>query len=148
VVQQVYTYGCGGTPSFEEMWDGWYMHLIYGKDESPAVIADVHTNPTNDPASALYPPRVLHAGTGPASALFMIVDAGEGPALHVGPAFAYYEFAEEGYPFVRLDDQLWRQRFTQSSTYPQPPAWVESFRIAADGPVSPFSPPTHDQHID
>ncbi len=146
VVKQSYSPGCGGSPSFEEMWDGWYMHLIYGRDESPAVIADVHTNPNNDPSSALYPPRVLHVGTGPASALLMIVDIGEGPALHVGPAFAYYEFAEEGFPPVRLDDQIWRQRFTQANTYPTAPAWVDSFRIAANKPVTPFALPRHDQH--
>jgi hypothetical protein len=145
VVKQSYAPGCGGA-SFEEMWDGWYMHLIYGPDESPAIIADVHTNPTNDPDSVLYPPRVLHVGTGPASALFMIVDTGEGPALHVGPAFAYYEFAEEGFPPVRLDDQLWRQRLTQADDYPTAPAWVHSFRITTAEPVEPFALPRHDDY--
>jgi hypothetical protein len=147
VIKQNYAPGCGGA-SFEEMWDGWYMHMIYGQDESPSIIADVHTNPNNEPGNALYPPRVLHVGTGPASALLMILDTGEGPALHVGPAFAYYEFAEEGFPPVRLNDQLWRQRFTQADTYPTGPAWVDSFRIAADEPVTPFGLPTHDQHLD
>ena len=87
VMKQTYAFGCGGA-TFEEMWDGWYMHLIYGPDESPAIIADVHTNSTHDPGNALYPPCVLHAGAGPASALFTIVDTGEEPALHVEPAFA------------------------------------------------------------
>ena len=55
VKQDVNTVGCGG-PTFEEMWDGWYSHLFFRTDENPALIADVHTNPNNDPASSLYPP--------------------------------------------------------------------------------------------
>ncbi len=142
VIKQDYSPGCGG-PTFEEMWDGWYMHMIYGKDETPAIIADVHTNPTNDPGSALYPPRVLHVGTGPAVALFMIVDLGDGPALHVGPAFAYFEFAEEGFPPVRLNDQQWREMLTQEDTAPGAPTWVASFRIPVDVPAEPFEIPSH-----
>ncbi len=144
VVKQSYNPGCGGV-SFEEMWDGWYTHLIYGKDESPAIIADMHTNPTNDSTSALYPPRVLHVGTGPATVMLMIVDAGEGPALHVGPAFAYYEFAEEGFPPVRLNDQQWREALKQESDYPTAPSWVNSFRITVDTPPMPFALPQHNQ---
>ncbi|MDA0246126.1 MAG: DUF3160 domain-containing protein [Chloroflexi bacterium] len=143
VIKQDYSPGCGGDISFEEMWDGWYMHLIYGTDESPALIADVHTNPTNDPTSALYPPRVLHVGTGSATALLMIVETEAGPTLHVGPAFAYYEFAEEGFPPVRLNDQLWRERLIDENNYPTAPAWVNSFRLPVAKPATPFSLPTH-----
>ncbi|MCP5099316.1 MAG: DUF3160 domain-containing protein, partial [Chloroflexi bacterium] len=142
VIKQDYGPGCGGA-SFEEMWDGWYMHMIFGEDESPALIADVHTNPTNDPSSALYPPRVLHVGTGPAATLLMLVDMGDGPALHVGPAFTYYEFAEEGFPPVRINDDEWRQALTQAQTYPTAPEWVDSFRITVNSPPTPFELPRH-----
>ena len=142
VIKQDYSPGCGGA-TFEEMWDGWYMHLIFGRDESPALIADIHTNPTNDPSSTLYPPRVLHVGTGPAAAMFMIVDMGEGPTLHVGPAFTYYEFAEEGFPPVRLTDQIWRDSLQDQSNYPTAPNWVNTFRISVNAPVPAFAIPKH-----
>jgi hypothetical protein len=142
VMEQAYAPGCGGV-SFEEMWDGWYMHLIYGKDESPALIADVHTNPNNDPTSALYLPRVLHVGTGPTAALLMIVETVDGPTLFVGPAFAYYEFVETGFPPVRLNDAQWRDRLTNSAEYPMAPTWVQSFRFTADDPPTPFALPAH-----
>lgn len=74
--------GCGG-PTIEELWDGWYTGLFYQKDDNPAVIADVHTNPSNDPASALYSPRVLHAATGPVVVEFLIVETDEGAAIYV-----------------------------------------------------------------
>lgn len=145
VMVQEYTLGCGGA-SFEEMWDGWYMHLIYGKDDSPALIVDVHTNPNNDPQSALYPPRVLHVGTGPATAMLMIVDTAAGPTLFVGPVYAYYEFAEEGFPPVRLNDEAWRTRLAEPAHYPAAPAWVSSFRLAVDTPSEPFALPKHEEY--
>ena len=143
VKKQAFGAGCVG-PTFEEMWDGWYMHMIYGKDESPALIADVHTNPTNDPSSALYPPRVLHVATGPTAALLMIVDTADGPTLHIGPAFSYYEFAEPGFPPVRLTDEIWRERLTRYGDYPEAPAWVASFRLPLNNPPLSFALPTHD----
>ena len=145
IEQEIDVMGCGG-PSFEEMWDGWYMHLIYGKDETPAIIADVHTNPNTDRNSALYPPRVLHVGTGPATAMLMIVDSDEGPTLYVGPTFSYYEFAEEGFPPVRLNDQQWREFLGQAeaNNYPQAPPWVNAFRITVEQPPTPFALPSHD----
>lgn len=147
VIKQRYAPGCGGA-SFEEMWDGWYTHMIYGQDESPAIIADIHTNPNNDPNSALYPPTVLHVATGSAAALFMIVETDAGPTLHVGPAFTYYEFIEEGFPPVRLNDQLWRERLTQMDKYPTAPTWVGTFRLTTDAPVGPFALPTHDEYLE
>ena len=131
--------GCGG-PTFEEMWDGWYSHLFFRKDESPALIADVHTNPNNDLASSLYPPRVLHAATGPVSALLFIVETDEGKQLYIGPAFSYYEVIESGFPPVRLNDEEWHSRLA-SEPYPDAPAWTDSFRIAADQQPAPLRLP-------
>lgn len=121
--------GCAG-PEFEELWDGWYLSLFYFKDDNPAVVADVHTNPTTSPMSSLYPPRILHVATGPAVPLFLLVEGEAGPTLYVGPAFTYYEVVErgEGRLPTRLTDETWRARLA-SPDRPVGPAWTESFRI-------------------
>jgi hypothetical protein len=119
--------GCGG-PRFTEQWNGWYVDLFYGLDESPALIADVHTNPNDDPSSPLYPPRVLHVATGPAVPIFLIVATDEGPTLYVGPAFTYFEVIKEGSPPVRLTDEEWQERL-RAGPYPPTPAWTTSFRL-------------------
>lgn len=124
--------GCGG-PTFEDQWNGWYMSLFYARDDNPALIADVHTNPTNDPAHPLYPPRVLHAATGPLAPLFFVVDTDEGSALYVGPAFTYYEVVTTGdtaQAAPRLTDEEWRTQL-QQGTYPSAPGWTASFRVAS-----------------
>lgn len=134
--------GCTG-PIIEEFWDGWYAHLFYQKDKTPALIADVHTNPTNDPASTLYPPRVLHAATGPVAAELLIVDTDEGATLYVGPAFSYFEVVTSGTATTlptRLNDQEWRNRL-HTNPYPATPAWSQSFRIAVQtAPVAQTLP--------
>ncbi|MCE7987551.1 MAG: DUF3160 domain-containing protein [Caldilinea sp. CFX5] len=127
--------GCAG-PEVEERWDGWYAHLFYKKDNNPALIADVHTNATNDPRSALYPPRVLHAATGPVAAALLVVDTDEGMALYVGPAFTYFEVVAAGSdanPPERLNNDQWRKRL-QSNPYPTTPTWTQSFRLAVQSP--------------
>ncbi|MFN8492121.1 MAG: DUF3160 domain-containing protein [Caldilineaceae bacterium] len=136
--------GCGG-PRFEDQWDGWYANLFYGKDENPAIIADVHTNPTNDPTSKLYPPRVLHVASGPVAPLFFIVDTDEGPALYVGPAFSYFEVVTTGSetePPARLTDEEWRQRL-QDNPYPTAPLWTSSFRLPAPQPPQSLALPAN-----
>ncbi len=127
--------GCAG-PEVEEQWDGWYAHLFYKKDDNPALIADVHTNATTDPSSSLYPPRVLHAATGPVAATLLVVDTDEGMALYVGPAFTYFEVVTAGNnanPPKRLTNDQWRQRL-QSNPYPTAPAWTQSFRLTVQSP--------------
>jgi len=124
--------GCGG-PTFEEQWNGWYMALFYQRDDNPALIADVHTNPTNDPTHPLYPPRVLHAATGPLAPLFFIVDTDEGSMLYVGPAFTYYEVVTTGdttQAAPRLNDEEWRTQL-QLGNYPAAPAWTSTFRLTS-----------------
>jgi hypothetical protein len=121
--------GCAG-PVVQ--WTGWYRDLFYDPyepDGNPALIADVHTNPNDDPSSGLYPPRVLHVATGPAVPIFLIVDTDEGPTLYVGPAFTYFEVIEEGTPPVRLTDEEWRARLSDGPT-PSVPAWTASFRLS------------------
>jgi hypothetical protein len=116
-----------------ETWDGWYVDMFYDFDNNPAVIADVHTNPNNDPSSALYPPRVLHVASGPVAPIFFIVDTDEGPTLYVGPAFTYFEVVEEGQPLIRLTDQDWHEQLN-AGPYPTVPAWVRSFRLPVTNP--------------
>ncbi len=126
--------GCGGI-TFEDVWNGWYRGLFYRADDNPALIADVHTNPTNDPESPLYPPRVLHAATGPIAPILLIVDTDEGSAIYVGPSFSYFEITTEGdqsTPATRLNDEEWRTRLTQGTVYPSPPTWTDSFRQASE----------------
>jgi len=154
--------GCGG-PTFEDQWNGWYTLLFYQRDDNPALIADVHTNPTNDPTHPLYPPRVLHAATGPLAPLFFIVDTDEESTLYVGPAFTYYELVTTGdtaQAAPRLTDEEWRNQLRQGA-YPPAPTWTDSFRLTAPyreplllptllpaewKPLGPFSPlPTPSQ---
>ncbi len=139
---------CGG-PSYEDLWNGWYPDLFLGEDKNPALIADVHTNPTTDPASALYPPRVLHVATGPVATMFLIVDTDEGSTMYVGPAWTYFEAVEEGstnIPPKRLNDEDWAQRL-QTTPYPQPPAWTSTFRLPIAQPAPLLTVPLPDQGL-
>ena len=134
VKQDVDVEGCGG-PRFEDMWDGWYRNLFFAKDETPALIADVHTNPTDDPRSALYPPRVLHAATGEAVPALFIVDTDEGEALYIGPTFSYFEVITEGTtqtPPARITDEQWRAQLAKTGNSAAP-AWTTAFRHPAQG---------------
>lgn len=114
--------GCG---QLREEWNGWYPQLFPWKDDSPALIADIHTNP--DPR--LAPPSVLHVATGSVAALILIVDTDEGPMMYVGPSFTYYEVVEEGAPPVRLTDEDWKRRLWAGKPRPMPPSWSGSFRL-------------------
>lgn len=119
---------CAGI-EMRENWDGWYMDLLIGQESNPALIADIHTNPQEDPSSPLAPASVLHVGTGTVAANLFIADTGDGLTMYVGPAFTYYEVVEEGYPPVRLTDDDWNERLN-SSPRPAPPAWAASFRLS------------------
>lgn len=109
----------------EEYWDGWYPTLFYRDETNPAVVADVHTNPTTDETHPLYPPGVLHVASGPVVPIIMIVNTDEGTTMYVGPAMTY--FVKDGFPFIRLNDKEWQERLN-TLPYPTPPAWTTSFR--------------------
>jgi len=135
VIQNNPDYSCG-QPYF--IWNGWYLDLFLNEDDNPALIADVHTNPTNDPRSALYPPRVQHVATGPVVPVYMIVDTDEGSTLYVGPSFTYFEVIERGdssTPPTRLNDGDWRNRLRERE-YPvsNVPEWTKSFRVTTSVP--------------
>lgn len=113
--------GCGG-PEF--ILNGWYPGLFYREDASPALIADVHTNP-NDIGS-MAPPSILHAATGPAVPLCLAAETDEGSTMYVGPVFTYYDVIETGHPPVRLTDSQWQERL-DGGRQPAHPAWTQSF---------------------
>jgi hypothetical protein len=120
VVRQDGERGCGG-PNF--VWNGWYVKMFYGEDKTPALIADIHTNPDND--GPLAPTRVLHAATGPVAPICLAAETDEGATMYVGPAFTYYDVIETGYPPKRLNDEEWRARLSTSSV--EHPDWTQSF---------------------
>jgi hypothetical protein len=133
-IQQIEQVDNGCAVITVERWSGWYLDLFPWKDDNPALIADVHTNPNNDPSfKALYPPSVLHAGTGPVAPIVFIADTNEGPTMYVGPAFTYYEVIKEGFPPVRLTNEAWDE-WLNSSLRPTPPNWTKSFRVSVSEP--------------
>jgi hypothetical protein len=123
----VRNYDGGGCGSPINTWDGWYVSLFYDKDDNPAVIADVHTNPNIDPP--LGPASVLHAATGAVVPICLTAETDEGSTLYVGPCFTYYDVIETGYPPVRLTDNEWRSRV--SSGQPGHPDWTQSFLVSS-----------------
>ena len=115
-----------------EQWNGWYAaDLMPWGDGAAAIVADIHTNPNNNPSFPdLFPPGVLHVGTGPVATMLFIADTDEGPTMYVGPVFTYFENFEEGFPPIRLTDEDWKARITEG-VYPTAPSWVSSFRLPA-----------------
>jgi hypothetical protein len=129
-----------------EHWEGWYASLFLSREASLVLIADIHTNPNNDPNfPALYPPTVLHVATGPVAGIVFVANTDEGPIMYVGPTFTYYEVVEEGYPPVRLTDQTWLKRLGVSPL-PAVPDWTGAFRLPASAPFSYLSLPGKPSH--
>ncbi len=123
---------------YSPQWTGWYPELflesgtgfqVARKDKSPALIADIHTNPGD---GLLHPPSVLHVATGPVAVIIFIADTDEGPTMYVGPVFTYFEVVTTGFLFTRLTDEDWRRQLSTGS-YPAAPAWTGSFRVPASG---------------
>lgn len=88
---------------------GWYARLYYrGEDdlfEPDMVVADVHTQPT-DEAGAMVG-HVLHVGTGPLNQAVVIADLPHREQVaFIGPVMSYYEHVTLG--FDRLTDEEWR----------------------------------------
>jgi hypothetical protein len=132
---------CGVPPL--KTWNGWYPKLFPWEDESPVLIADIHTNP-NIEEPPLAPPSVLHVATGSVVAMVLIVDTDEGPTMYVGPSFSYYEVIEKGEagtPPNRLTDQDWEVQLRNNPS-PTPPDWTTSFRLLAPQPSNYLSVPT------
>ena len=88
---------------------GWYSQLYYtgqsGFDKYDALVADIHTAPTDAFANPVG--WVLHVGTGKVDMMVINAATTDGRAMsYVGPVYRYYEYVSTN--FKRLTDEEWR----------------------------------------
>ncbi len=112
--------------------NGWYAHLYYrGAEQSiekDLVVADVHTQPTDESGALIG--KVMHAGTGPLDLGVFIAENYEGKATaFIGPVMSYYEHVTMN--FQRLTDEEWQQLYQQPPSFR--PAWVNVYLSDAEG---------------
>jgi hypothetical protein len=103
VVVQTY---CGGG-SFDS---GWYrrLFLIPGTAiESDPVVADVHTQPTDEGGANVG--HVLHVGTGDPRLMVVVTEGCNGPRAYAGLASSYREKITDN--FERLTDDQWEGKW-------------------------------------
>jgi hypothetical protein len=98
--------GCGGPVT---SYTGWYPQLYYtgqsGFDKYDALIADIHTAPTDADGNPVG--WVLHVGTGKVDMMVLNAATTDGRAMsYVGPVYRYYEYVSTN--FKRLTDEEWR----------------------------------------
>lgn len=114
---------CGGG-TYHSNTAGWYLKLYlspnYGIDENPAVVADVHTQPTDAAGNDVG--RILHVGTGTPRLMVVTADTCQGPRAYVGLATSYGELIEENWK--RLNDNDWRTIIATSGVPDVP--WISS----------------------
>jgi hypothetical protein len=94
--------GCG-EPS---MGSGWYRDLFFDPSnaiEFDPVIADVHTQPTDESGNPVG--RVLHVGTGMPRVMVVTTNDCTGSGAYVGLVSSYFEKITEN--FQRMDDKEW-----------------------------------------
>jgi hypothetical protein len=94
---------CGAT------YTGWYPQLyysrLYGFDKYDALVADIHTAPTD--ADGVPVGWVLHVGTGKVDMMVLNAATTDGRAMsYIGPVSRYYEYVTTN--FKRLTDEEWR----------------------------------------
>jgi hypothetical protein len=119
---------------------GWYVDTIhaitYAANSTSTLevplIADVATFP---PGDIIYPPQILHVGTGYVNALVVLFPAPNGTLVTaVGPVFSYYEFNLIG--TKRLNDDEWKEILTWSNRTEYLPEWLQDlYGRAAPIPV-------------
>lgn len=110
--------GCGD-PSFQS---GWYKKLFFEPGRGiklDPVIADVHTQPTDEGGSMVG--KVLHVGTGMPRLMVVTVDTCSGPRAYAGLASSYFEHVTSN--FDRLTDEEW-SGLIQAKTPPDV-AWMK-----------------------
>ena len=98
--------GCGGPVT---SYTGWYPRLYYsgksGFDKYDALVADIHTAPTDAAGNPVG--WVLHVGTGKVDIMVLNAATTDGRAIsYVGPVYRYYEYVSTN--FKRLTDEEWR----------------------------------------
>jgi hypothetical protein len=99
--------GCTLEPVTE--YTGWYPRLYYtgkgGFNTYDALIADVHTSPTDEWGNMVG--WVLHVGTGKIDMMILNATTTDGrPMSYMGPVYRYYEYVSTN--FKRLTDEEWK----------------------------------------
>ncbi|MBZ4420587.1 DUF3160 domain-containing protein [Myxococcus sp. RHSTA-1-4] len=107
--------GCDGS----ERWQpgGWYADLYYFSEDvlaHEAVVADVHTQPTDEGGRAVG--KVLHVGTGEPRLMTVTLHTNSGPRTYQGFVSTYLE--ETTGDFKRLDNEEWRSTLSSRQDVP------------------------------
>jgi len=122
--------GMSGMPPFS----GWYADMYYIPEDAAEgnyVIADVHTQPTDEMGNMVG--RVLHVAVGKVNlGVFIANCPGKNyqPMAFIGPVMSYYEMITDD--FERKTDEEWTE-LVQSNTVPERPDWVNSFLADRNG---------------
>ena len=109
-----------GEPSIAS---GWYKELFFDPDEAielDPVIADVHTQPTDEFGNMVG--RVLHVGTGMPRLMVVTTNDCSGAGAYVGVVSSYFEKITES--FQRLDDEDWLKEVYVAN--PPDVPWLQS----------------------
>jgi hypothetical protein len=119
--------------------NGWLSELYfetYGDDfwvpwlETDYVIADVHTQPTDEGGNIIG--KVLHVGTGKVNLGIFLVDHpsdNDVPTAYVGPFQSYYEHFT--LDFDRKNDEWWSEKI--DTAFPERPDWTNVYLIDNEG---------------
>ncbi len=141
----------GWFPDCALRFNGVYQSLFYnvsdevGRQETDFIIADVHTQPTDEMGVTVG--RVLHVGTGYVNmAIVVAQDPVDGClTTYVGPVGSYYEHVTE--QFTRLSDEEWSALTTGNNTTKTPfarPSWTNVYLANVNGEASGAEVPTLD----
>jgi hypothetical protein len=120
---------CGAPPVL-----GWYRDLFYDSQkyedmsavDADFVIADVHTQPTDEFGSVVG--KVLHVGVGWVNLGVFLVESpfpDMGPTAFAGPVMSYYETITDN--FDRLTDERWNKMLQNTDALPPRPDWVNIY---------------------
>jgi hypothetical protein len=119
-----------GAPNF----NGWYVDLFYDPldaEESDYIIADVHTQPTDESGGIVG--RVLHVATGEVNLGVFLANSPSldfRPMAFVGPVMSYYEKITDN--FDRLTDSRWADS-VNNANIPSRPDWVNIYLADKSG---------------
>jgi hypothetical protein len=118
--------------------DGWYVKLFFvdtDASEYNAVIADVHTAPTNESGDPVG--WVLHVGTGTVNLGVVIAPSSNGGlTAYTGAMMSYYQQVTTN--FKRLTDEEWKK--TAASVLTPRPDWINVYCANVSGNRRPPGP--------
>jgi len=129
-LQEMLTGGMASGPPIE----GWLANLFYDVEktrEDDFVVADVHTQPTDEFGSNVG--RILHVGVGKLNLGVFLADSpfdNYKPVAFVGPVMSYYEKITENWD--RLTDERWKQDVWDSNL-PDRPDWTNIYLADKEG---------------